>query len=278
MIHNKINLREDDPDIYMTTYLSELGGAPRDAMLILPGGGYEVMCAEHEGEPVALAYMNEGCNAFVLRYSIKEKATFPRPLCDVSLAVSYIRAHAKEFNINPNRIFVVGFSAGGHLAATLGVMWDLPEVRELTGIAYGENKPAGVILGYPLISGKQSALQIKGEFERHGIYSAIYRLHGRSDVTEEEIEKFSLENYVKPETAVPMFAFHTATDVLPVVHPLLLGIAYANAGLPFELHIFPNGPHGLSLGNRVTSLGNPMFEFKAYSTWLKHSIEWMKNL
>ena len=269
MINKKINLREGDPDIYMTTYLSELGGAPRDAMLVLPGGGYEMVCHEREGEPVALAYMNEGLNAFVLHYSIKEKAVFPRSLCDASLAISYIRAHAKEFNIDPTRVFVVGFSAGGHLAATLGVMWDLPEVRELTGLAYGENKPTGVILGYPVISGKRYA--------SHG--GSFCRLLGKENPTDEELELYSLENHVKSETAAPMFVFHTSTDqAVPVASPLLLSIAYANAGLPFELHIYPSGPHGLSLATKATSLGNPILESEAVATWLEHSVEWMKNI
>lgn len=269
MIHKKITLREDDPDIYMTTYLSELSGPPRDAMLVIPGGGYEIVCADREGEPIALAYMNEGFNAFVLHYSIGEKAVFPRPLCDASLALSYIRAHAAEFNINPNRIFVVGFSAGGHLAGSLGVMWDLPEVRELTGIAYGENKPNGVVLGYPVVSGKRYA--------SHG--GSFHRLHGKTDLSDEELELYSLENHVKSETAAPMFAFHTSNDQsVPVASPLLLALAYAKVGLPFELHIYPCGPHGIALANEATSLGNPLFESEAVATWLGHSIEWIKNI
>lgn len=269
MIHKKINLREDDPDICITTYLSELGGPPRDAMLVIPGGGYEVVCADREGEPIALAYMNEGLNAFVLNYSIKEKALFPRSLCDASLAVSYIRTHAEEFNINPNRIFVVGFSAGGHLAGSLGVMWDLPEVREITGIAYGDNKPNGVILGYPVVSGKRYA--------SHG--GSFHQLLGKTDPSDEELELYSLENHVKSETAAPMFAFHTATDpVVPVASPLLLALAYTRAGLPFELHIYPDGPHGFALANKATSLGDPVLESEAVAAWIRLSVQWMKNL
>lgn len=269
MIHKKIALVEDDPDIYMTTYLSELGGPPRDAMLVIPGGGYEVVCADREGEPIALAYMSEGLNAFVLNYSIKEKALFPRSLCDASLAVSYIRAHAKEFNINPDRIFVVGFSAGGHLAGSLGVMWDIPEIREITGISYGANKPNGVILGYPVVSGKRYA--------SHG--GSFHRLLGKTDPSDEDLELYSLENHVKRETAAPMFAFHTATDpVVPVASPLLLALAYAREGLPFELHIYPNGPHGLALANEATSLGNLDFESSAVSSWIKLSVNWIKSL
>ncbi|MBE6607317.1 MAG: alpha/beta hydrolase [Ruminococcaceae bacterium] len=268
MIQKKINLREDDPDIYMTTYLSELKSTPYDAMLVIPGGGYYDVCADREGEPIALAYMTAGFNAFVLHYSVKEKAVFPRSLCDASLALSYIRAHAEEFNINPDRIFVVGFSAGGHLAGSLGVMWDIPEICEITGIEPGSNKPNGVVLGYPVVSGKRCATHL-GSFQR---------LLGKNDPTDEELELYSLENHVKAETAAPMFAFHTATDpVVPVASPLLLALAYAKAGLPFELHVFPQGPHGLALANRATSHGNPNIESRV-SSWVSLSVDWIKGL
>jgi acetyl esterase/lipase len=265
-------------EIELYAYL-EQGAHGKDSVLIFPGGGYEALSTDREGVAIANAYFERGLNAFVLHYSIKEKAVFPRSLCDVSLAVSYIRAHAKEFNINPNRVFVAGFSAGGHLAACLGTMWDLPEIRELTGIAYGDNKPSGVILGYALVSGKPNALQV-GEAERNVITAAIAVLNGkeREKLTEEDLDRYSVENYVKAETAAPMFAFHTATDFLPVVNPIILGIAYANAGLPFELHVYPNGPHGLALANKATSLGNPILESEAVATWFDHSIEWMKNI
>ncbi len=269
MIYKKISLRDDDPDICLTTYVSDLKGPARDAMLVIPGGGYYNVCADREGEPIALAYMNAGLNAFVLNYSVREKAIFPRSLCDASIAISYIRAHAEEFNINPDRVFAVGFSAGGHLAGSLGVMWDRPEICEITGIEPGSNKPNGVILGYPVVSGKRYA--------SHG--GSFHRLLNNTDPTDEELELYSLENHVKPETAAPMFAFHTATDpVVPVASPLILALAYARAGLPFELHVFPKGPHGLALANKATSLGNPDQERDNVAAWVSLSVEWMKNL
>ena len=269
MIYKKIHIREYDPDVFLTTYISDLRGPSRDAILVIPGGGYTDVCANREGEPIALAYMSAGLNAFVLNYSVREKAIFPRPLCDASMAVSYIRTHAEEFNINPNRIFAVGFSAGGHLAGSLGVMWDRPEIYELTGIEPGSNKPTGVILGYPVISGKRYAFH-SGSFER---------LLNNTVPTDEELELYSLENHVKPETAVPMFTFHTATDaVVPVASPLLLALAYARAGLPFELHIFPKGSHGVALANKATSLGNPDYERDNVASWVSLSVKWIENL
>lgn len=269
MIYRKIPLREDDPDIYLTTYVSDLKGPARDAMLVIPGGGYYNVCADREGEPIALAYMNAGLNAFVLNYSVREKAIFPRSLCDASIALSYIRAHAEEFNINPDRIFAVGFSAGGHLAGSLGVMWDRPEICEITGIEPGSNRPNGVVLGYPVVSGKRFATHL-GSFQR---------LLGKDEPSDEELELYSLENHVKHESAAPMFAFHTATDpVVPVASPLLLALAYAKAGLPFELHVFPKGPHGLALASKTTSLGNPDQERDNVAQWVDLSVGWIKSL
>ena len=99
------------------------------------------------------------------------------------------------------------------------------------------------------------------------------------NLSDEELELYSLENHVKSETAAPMFAFHTSNDQsVPVASPLLLALAYAKVGLPFELHIYPCGPHGIALANEATSLGNPLFESEAVATWLGHSIEWIKNI
>ena len=269
MIIKDIPLREDDPSIRITTYLSSLGGPARDAILVIPGGGYGGVCADREGEPIALSYSCAGLNAFVLYYTVGEKAIFPRSLCDASLALSYIRLHAKEFNIDPERIFVVGFSAGGHLAASLGTMWDLPEIYDITGIPYASNRPNGMILGYPVISGKRYA--------SHG--GSFIRLLGKNDPTDDELELYSIENHVDPKTAAPLFIFHTSNDpVVPVASPLLLALEYAKKSMNFELHVFPDGPHGLALANKATSFGNPDQEHPEVEQWISLSLRWMRSL
>lgn len=269
MIIKKIPLREDAPDICLTTYINDIKGNARDTMLVIPGGGYTNVCLDREGEMVALAYLAKGYNAFVLNYSVKENAKFPRSLCDASLGMSYIRAHAEEYNVNPDRIFVVGFSAGGHLAGSLGLMWDLPEIYEVTGIPFGSNRPNGMVLGYPVVSGKRFASHA-GSFQR---------LHGKSDPSDEELELYSLENHVNPETATPMFAFHTATDqAVPVASPLLLALEYAKKKMPFELHVFPKGPHGSALANDATSQGSANMVIPELQAWVDLSHRWIQSL
>lgn len=273
MVIKKISLRADDPDITLTAYVNDIKNAvpakARDTMFIIPGGGYFNVCADREGEMIALAYLAKGYNAFVLNYSVKDKARFPRSLCDASLGMSYIRKHAEEYGVNPDRIFAVGFSAGGHLAGSLGLMWDLPEIYRTTGIAFGSNRPNGIILGYPVVSGKKWASHA----------ASFHRLHGKTDVSDEELELYSLENHVNPETASPLFVFHTSTDgTVPVSNALLLTLEYAKNKLPFELHVFPKGPHGFALANEATWCGHNTQVIHEAQTWVDLSHRWIQSL
>lgn len=270
MIIKNISLRDDASYVYLTAYINDIEGGPsRDAVFVIPGGGYTSVCSDREGEMISLAYLAKGYNAFVLNYSVKENAKFPQPLCDASLGMSHVRTHAAEYNVNPDRIFAVGFSAGGHLAGSLGLMWDLPEIYDITGIEFGSNRPNGMILGYPVVSGKRYAAHI----------GSFCRLLQKECPTDEELELYSLENHVNPKTAVPMFAFHTATDqAVPVASPLLLGLEYAKNKMPFELHVFPKGPHGSALANESTSKGAVSMVIPEVQSWVELSDRWMKSL
>ena len=134
------NLDAEKPYVTLTTYVAGTSKAmpfneKRKAILIIPGGGYE-FCSDREGEPIALSYVTAGFNAFVLTYSVTGhgSARWPIPLVDASSAMKFIRDHAEEFHIDPDYVFVVGFSAGGHLAASLGTIWDNDEVEAMLGI------------------------------------------------------------------------------------------------------------------------------------------------
>ena len=118
MLYDKIYLRDDDPDVFLTVYAPTCneGMSKRPAVLILPGGAYYGV-SFREGEPIAFRFLSAGVAAFVLTYSVGEKAAFPKPLIDVALAMKYIKKHAEEFYVDEKRVFVAGFSAGGHLAA-----------------------------------------------------------------------------------------------------------------------------------------------------------------
>lgn len=267
MYNETIHLRNDDPGITLTAYVADEGWRARDAMLVIPGGGYGCICDDREGEPIALAFLARGVNAFVLKYSVAEKAKFPRPLADASLAMAYIKEHAEQFHINPNRVFCVGFSAGGHLAASLGTLWHLPEVDQMTGLAHGINKPAGMVLCYAVLSAGKMAH--KGSF---------YNILGTQTPTAEQLDLYSIEKHID-ENTVPAFLMHTADDVVvPVENALYTAEALSKQKIPFELHIYPHGPHGVACGNWQTSRGNSEWEDAAVARWIDDTVYWMSKV
>ncbi len=236
-------------------------------MLVIPGGGYSTVCSDREGEPIALAYLAHGFATFVLHYSVGAEAKGHRPLVEASAAMAYIRKNAKEYGIDANRVFAVGFSAGGHLAASLATMWHRKEITEQACIEYGSNRPEAVVLGYPVITGGDKAH--KGSF---------YNIIGSTEPTEEQLDYYSVEKCVD-EKSCPAFIMHTADDQLvPVENSLYVAEAYAKYGVRFELHIYPHGPHGLALANEITSNGDPNMENKQFARWVDDSVVFLKSL
>lgn len=120
MIIKKIPLISETA--FITAYIADVKNPVRDAMLVIPGGGYGCVCSDREGEPIALAFVARGMNAFVLHYTVKPPHKYSA-LAEASLAVAHIKENAEEYSINPERVFVSGFSAGGHLAGSLGTLW-----------------------------------------------------------------------------------------------------------------------------------------------------------
>ncbi len=238
---------------------------PRAAILILPGGGYD-FCYDGEAEPIAISYLQAGLNAYVLRYSCKEAAKFPQPLLEASYAMKLIRDRAAEDNTDPDRVFVLGFSAGGHLAGALATCWHRDEVWQGAGIAYGENRPTGAILCYPVVN--SDTVRHKGTF---------CRVCGKDDPTEEERAPYSNEKNVSDLTP-PIFLWHTASDPsVPVQNSLLMAGALAEQKIPFELHIFPHGGHGLCLATEETANGNSAAIFPNVAEWMPLSITWIRG-
>lgn len=270
MLHETFLLSERYDDATLTTYVSydppELKMPPRPAMVVCPGGGYS-MLSDREAEPVVKEFLAAGMNVFLLRYSVKEKAADYAPLIQASLAIKHVRENAEKYHIDPNRVFIVGFSAGGHLAASSGILWNIPEVKEAMGDApEGINKPTGMVLSYPVITGY--------EFAHRG---SINNLCGKKDNTDEEIRRFSLEYHVD-ETTAPAFIWHTFDDkVVPIQNSLLLADALTRAHIPFELHIFPKGPHGSSLCTTETWSQNPAFIMPNCAEWVKLAVTWIRS-
>lgn len=165
----------------------------RPAILVLAGGGYEFV-SDPEREPVAMAYAAKGYQTFTLGYSVKDKGVFPAPQREALEAIAYIREHAEEFCLDPNKIAVVGFSAGGHLAASTGVFWNNEAVNEAADRE--KCKPNALVLVYPCITA--------GEYA----YQGLVPVHGKDCATPEML---CLENYVSEDTP-PAFLCHTAED------------------------------------------------------------------
>ena len=269
MLHERFTFNVFGHDVYLDAYLSGADEERRDAVLIFPGGGYCNVCYDREGEPIALAYLEHGINAFVLTYAVGEEYKYPSQLTDASFAICYIKSNADRFMINRDRIFAVGFSAGGHLAGSLAILHDDPDVLASLGIGRGDNKPCGAILSYPVVSAMCDTHQESFEY-----------LSGKpfSEISEAEREKLSLEMNVSQDSA-PAFIWHTSRDQLvPVLGSLRLTEAYYKVGTPVSLHVYPYGVHGLALSNAITAEGNPEFIEPLAEGWLSASVEWMKTV
>ena len=275
MIHKKIeieingNNKDQNFKAELDTYLlDDLANMKverkRPAVLILPGGGYR-FTSDREAEPVAIQMNAMGFQAFVLYYSC-EPATFPTALLQTAKAISLIREHAREWHIEERKIVLLGFSAGGHLAASLGTFWNKEFVYEALKIEPKRIRPDGLVLAYPVIT--------SGEFAHQDSFRALL-----GEKYEERKEWVSLENQVG-EDMMPVFLWHTFEDEsVPVVNCLLFASALRKKIIPFELHIYQKGRHGLSLANGET---NPANEENLIvlecQNWITMAGTWIRNL
>ena len=269
MIHEKIELWAEHPECFLQTYISDdppvLELPPRKAMIVCPGGGYEFLSVR-ESEPVAKKFFAEGMNVFVLYYSVSPNAKELVPLIELAMAITHVRENCEKYHIDPNAVFVTGFSAGGHLAASSATLWNHPRVREALGIdrglrKEGINRPTGTILCYPVIT--------SGEYAHR---PSIAQLCGNEEVSDCERELFSLEKQVD-ETTSPAFLWHTFADrLVPVQNALLYAEAMSRHHVPIEVHIFPYGPHGLSLGTPEVGRINGHVQ-----CWFDLAINWIRD-
>lgn len=212
-------------------------------MLIMPGGGYAQVCFDREGECIAFWYLKAGYCAFVLQYSVAPGAHFPEQLCEEAAAMLYIRRHAKEWRLDPEKIAVSGFSAGGHLACSLGTMCNDPAVTGLLGVTPQEIAPNAMVLGYPVIAADPAIAHVW----------SIKNVSGVEDTSSPDYLKFGLEHKVN-EFTPPTYLWHTADDnCVPCKNSLMFAAALAEHGIMYELHIFPHGPHGLAACDLASS-------------------------
>ena len=209
---------------------------PAGLVLVLPGGGYHDR-APYEGIPVAEKFNELGWHAATLEYRVSP-SIFPAPQQDAVRALKLIRSRAAEWGVKKDNIAILGFSAGGHLAACTGTI--RKEIDASAGdAADGESgRPDAMILCYPVI------------YLTHGHAGSGRRLLGKDAPTREELAPLDLEKRVTGETP-PAFLWHTATDQTVDIHNSLdFADAMWKQGNTAELHVYPSGKHGLGLGNR----------------------------
>lgn len=232
----------------------------RPVVLVIPGGGYTIV-SPREGERIALSYNAAGFHAFILDYCVSPHR-HPMPILNAAKSIEIIRDHAEEWRINTDQIAVCGFSAGGHLAASISTLWNDEEIFGNDEEKNKYHKPNATILCYPVIT--------CGEYAHKGSFK---NLTG----TEEECElwhSLSLENCVDANTP-SAFLWHTFEDSsVPVENSLLYANALRKNKIPFELHIYPNGEHGTSLFSDETYWGISKLNCRSYP-WMKQSIEWL---
>lgn len=256
MIHTTIELKPDykaaginhSPYVAkMKTYIYEHAefreGALRPLILICPGGGYSYQ-SEREAEPIALKMNSLGYNACVLYYSLGPADRHPSPLIDAAAAVGYIREHAAQWDTDPEKICIAGFSAGGHVAASLGCLWKDESILKALGGRSEDYKPNCMLLAYPVIT--------SGEFAHKGSFENL--IGPENEENNKRYADVSLEKHITDDT-VKAFIWHTYEDgSVPVENSLMFVNELRKHNVPCEFHLFEQGGHGLALGTVETMM------------------------
>lgn len=251
--------------IYLLDSLDIESDRMRPAVIICPGGGYEHL-SQREGEPVAMQYLSMGYQAIVLHYSLAPDC-FPTALLELALLVAKVRQHAEEWKIDREKIIVSGFSAGGHLACSLGAFWNQEFVYGAIGVTAEDIRPNGMILGYPVIT--------SGPYCHKG---SFLNLLGREVDDEEKRRLVSLEYQVGPHTP-QTFLWHTVTDQsVPVQNSLLLAEALVEHHVNLEFHVYPVGRHGLALASEETAGGQAYYVEPQCQSWISLVKCWMEHI
>ncbi len=277
----------------------------RPVVIICPGGGYRYL-SDRESMPIALQFVAAGFHTIVLHYGVNEFAPMPGPLKDLADTVSYVRRHCREWHVNPDQIYVCGFSAGAHVAASLGVFWNnalqLPDYADCPELI----RPNGMILGYPVLDLASSSnhldigttpdmkiSDIKYEMihpnmpleqifimdkreKRYFVnFEAAMNAYIFGGPYTKEMEKFySLQNQVSIDTP-PTFIWHTAQDQLIFPSNAIKFVtALEKFHIPYELHIFGDGGHGLALGNYMTAHDETQV-VDAIQPWKDLALSWL---
>ncbi|HLM99085.1 MAG TPA: alpha/beta hydrolase [Bryobacteraceae bacterium] len=248
-------LGNDDADRpSLTIYLPPSNGV-QSGVVVCPGGGYGMLAVDHEGKQIADWLNARGVAAFVLRYRLGPRYHHPIELGDAQRALRFVRSHAPEYGITTDKIGIWGFSAGGHLASSAGTHFDSGNASAADAIDRVSSRPDFMILAYPVIS-------LTTQYVHRG---SLRNLLG-DNPDPQLAASLSNETQVTPQTP-PAFLFHTTTDSgVPVENSVLFYLALRKAGVPAEMHIYEQGPHGVGL-----ALFDPIL-----SAWSRQLEPWMR--
>lgn len=261
MKHMNVSARQFHPALgdsgaELEVYCRERTGLLADdgarwGVLVLPGGGY-ARIAPAESEPVALAFLAAGVQAFVLSYSLLPQG-WPQQFLEGAAALAWVRAHAGEFGIRPDRVAVCGFSAGGHLAGCLSCLWDHPILKEKLGLTPEQVRPNAAILGYPVVHESRYISPLGGA------------------------EELRLDQRVRRDHP-PAFLWAAGEDAtVPVENTLDYAAALRKAGVPVELHLFGRGPHAMGLADRESARDEAHYDPHA-AAWHGLCVDWLKGV
>lgn len=249
-------LGNSDSDTPVITVYRAARAATGTGIVVAPGGGYGNLAMDHEGRQVAAFYNAMGISAFVLRYRLGPRYRHPVQLGDAQRAIRLVRARAQELGVQPDRIGIMGFSAGGHLAATAGTRFTAGSAEAADPVDRVSSRPDFLILGYPVISFDPSVTHA----------GSVRNLIGEPPDAA-LVALLSNERHVTRETP-PTFLFHTTADTgVPAENSVRFYLALKQAGVPAEMHIFEKGPHGVGL-----ALGDP-----ALGAWPTLLTNWLRG-
>ena len=236
-------------------FFSAGGNDAKPCVVICPGGGYRILAASHEGTDVATYFNSIGVHALVLKYRIPSDEHQPdkkfAPLQDAQRAIQLVREHAKEWNVNPDKVGIMGFSAGGHLASSLAVHYDDVKIKENKKISL---RPDFQILGYPVIS-----------FNKFSHVGSRKNLLGK-DSTESMMNYFSSEMHINANSPIAFLVHAKDDNVVPVDNSLMYVDALKSNGVEAELFLYEKGGHGFGMVNKTSS-----------ESWMDALKKWMQK-
>lgn len=275
MIVEEIKLQEGISDTSLTVYLQDMmfeheEPTERPAVVLCPGGAY-LGHTEKEVEPVALKFLSEGFQVFVLKYSIGDTARFPAPFLDAAKAVMLVREHAQRFRIHPDKICLCGFSTGAQVAAALGAMWQEDYMAKALNTDKNSIKPNALILGNPVLD--LDRFQMKNQAksqEMKTIIEMMFRcIYGTATPTKTDMMEWELRSRIN-STYPPTFLWTTREDSLVDVEQCLDFIRdLASNEIPYEFHIFEKGSQDSVVGNRMA--GNA-------PKWVELALHWLDGI